>query len=91
MKDCQGGTSSQAASHVCKSSPRCVVRKWPRLLVDKKSKISNMHLWMEMQELWWDILADSGKAAACFAPQSSGGVRDRTVLEGFQGVRLVRE
>eukprot|EP00928_Gymnodinium_smaydae_P088000 TRINITY_DN72160_c0_g1_i1.p1 TRINITY_DN72160_c0_g1~~TRINITY_DN72160_c0_g1_i1.p1 ORF type:complete len:640 (+),score=127.72 TRINITY_DN72160_c0_g1_i1:108-2027(+) len=25
-------------------------RKWPRLLVDKKSKIGNMHVWMEMQE-----------------------------------------
>jgi hypothetical protein len=25
-------------------------RKWPRLLGDKKLKISNMHVWMEMQE-----------------------------------------
>jgi len=25
-------------------------RKWPRLLGDKKTKVSNMHLWMEMQE-----------------------------------------
>lgn len=25
-------------------------RKWPRLLANKKSKISNMHVWMEMQE-----------------------------------------
>merc|ERR1719160_1698637 len=25
-------------------------RKWPRLLEDKKTKISNMHLWMEMQD-----------------------------------------
>lgn len=25
-------------------------RKWPRLLGDKKTKVNNMHLWMEMQE-----------------------------------------
>jgi len=25
-------------------------RKWPRLLADKKHKIQNMHLWMEMQD-----------------------------------------
>jgi len=25
-------------------------RKWPRLLSDKKAKIGNMHMWMEMQE-----------------------------------------
>jgi len=25
-------------------------RKWPRLLANKKAKISNMHVWMEMQE-----------------------------------------
>eukprot|EP00913_Durusdinium_trenchii_P020619 g19365.t1 len=25
-------------------------RKWPRLLSDKKTKVSNMHMWMEMQE-----------------------------------------
>merc|ERR1719277_1347355 len=25
-------------------------RKWPRLLADKKTKIGNMHVWMEMQE-----------------------------------------
>lgn len=25
-------------------------RKWPRLLANKKTKISNMHVWMEMQE-----------------------------------------
>jgi len=25
-------------------------RKWPRLLVDKKTKIQNMHVWMEMQD-----------------------------------------
>jgi hypothetical protein len=24
-------------------------RKWPRLLGDKKTKVNNMHLWMEMQ------------------------------------------
>ena len=31
-------------------------RKWPRLLSEKKAKVSNMHLWMEMQELRHVIL-----------------------------------
>lgn len=36
------------------------LRKWPRLLGDKKTKVSNMHLWMEMQAgFGWNHGCDS--------------------------------
>jgi len=45
-------------------------RKWPRLLVDKKTKIGNMHLWMEMQEKLDSSL--SGLSSVTNSPVSCG-------------------
>eukprot|EP00930_Biecheleria_cincta_P016887 TRINITY_DN1358_c1_g1_i1.p1 TRINITY_DN1358_c1_g1~~TRINITY_DN1358_c1_g1_i1.p1 ORF type:complete len:647 (+),score=138.53 TRINITY_DN1358_c1_g1_i1:67-2007(+) len=41
-------------------------RKWPRLLGDKKTKIGNMHVWMEMQEKLDSTL--SGMSSASNSP-----------------------
>lgn len=41
-------------------------RKWPRLLANKKTKISNMHLWMDNQEKLDSAL--SGMSAVGFSP-----------------------
>eukprot|EP00928_Gymnodinium_smaydae_P062219 TRINITY_DN4612_c0_g1_i2.p1 TRINITY_DN4612_c0_g1~~TRINITY_DN4612_c0_g1_i2.p1 ORF type:complete len:681 (-),score=193.72 TRINITY_DN4612_c0_g1_i2:134-1921(-) len=48
-----GSLSTWSAASVGKLSVtlrKSWTRKWPRLLVDKKAKIGNMHVWMEMQE-----------------------------------------
>jgi len=47
-------------------------RKWPRLLVDKKSKISNMHLWMELQEKLDSSL--SGMSSVTNSPVSCASI-----------------
>ncbi|CAJ1454658.1 unnamed protein product [Effrenium voratum] len=45
-------------------------RKWPRLLNEKKAKISNMHLWMEMQEKLDSSL--SGHSSVSNSPVTCG-------------------
>eukprot|EP00931_Biecheleriopsis_adriatica_P042936 TRINITY_DN244_c0_g1_i1.p1 TRINITY_DN244_c0_g1~~TRINITY_DN244_c0_g1_i1.p1 ORF type:complete len:660 (+),score=166.69 TRINITY_DN244_c0_g1_i1:56-1981(+) len=45
-------------------------RKWPRLLADKKTKIGNMHVWMEMQEKLDSSL--SGMSSVSNSPVTCG-------------------
>mmetsp|Transcript_50797 Transcript_50797/g.91251 ORF Transcript_50797/g.91251 Transcript_50797/m.91251 type:complete len:636 (-) Transcript_50797:80-1987(-) len=47
-------------------------RKWPRLLGDKKAKIGNMHVWMEMQEKLDSSL--SGMSSVSNSPVTCGAM-----------------
>lgn len=45
-------------------------RKWPRLLADKKTKIQNMHVWMEQQDRLDSALG--GMSTVAHSPQTCG-------------------